>query len=200
MSIVIFDTEYTTWKGCNENGWHGWQEKEVVQIAAARINEKLEVLDELCLFVKPTINPVLSDYFENLTGITNAMVQEKGLFYPEAYAKFSEFVGNDVCWSHGWGSPIENPSDGNIMNHNCEILNLPVKNIKYKNVAAFFAEMYKKHGIDIKSQSSGMIARLLGREENLKNLGISEHNAMYDVYSIIEGLRYFSAESKALFE
>lgn len=27
MSFVIFDTEYTSWKGCQEYGWQGMQKK-----------------------------------------------------------------------------------------------------------------------------------------------------------------------------
>lgn len=200
MSIVIFDTEYTSWQGCNENGWRDWQKKEVVQIAAVKINENLEVIAELCLYVKPKINPLLSDYFVNLTNITNETLREKGIGFARAYEMFAKFVDTDVCWSHGWGVPIENASDGEIINANLQLLGLKPKDIKYCNIAAFFAEMYKKYGIDIKSQSSGMIAGLLGRENNLKNLGILPHNAMYDVLSIVEGLRYFAEDSKKLFK
>lgn len=45
-----------------------------------------------------------------------------------------------------------------------------------------------------------MIAKLLGREENLQKSGLNPHNAMYDVLSIVEGIRYFASESKKLFE
>ena len=39
MSFVIFDTEYTSWKGCLEHGWVGNQKKEIVQINAAQALE-----------------------------------------------------------------------------------------------------------------------------------------------------------------
>ena len=32
MSFIIFDTEYTSWKGCLENGWSGNHKKEIVQV------------------------------------------------------------------------------------------------------------------------------------------------------------------------
>ena len=200
MSIVIFDTEYTSWKGCQEFGWKNGQKKEVVQLSAIKINENLEVIGEFSVYVKPKINPVLSDYFINLTGITNEMITEKGISLSDAYALFSQFVDNDVCWSHGWGSPLENISDGQIINDNLQLIGIHPKNIKYYNIAAFFAEMYKKYNIDIKSQSSGMIATLLGRDKNLKNLGLATHNALYDVYSILEGIKNFREDAKMLFE
>jgi len=200
MNIVIFDTEYTSWKGCQEFGWRGKQKKEVVQISAVKVNEKIEIIDKICIYVKPQINPILSEYFENLTGITNELIQKEGISFEEAYNKFADFADADVCWSHGWGSPLDHASDGEIINNNLKLLHLPTKKIKYRNIASFFADMYKKYNIDIKSQSSGMIAKLLGREDNLKNLNICAHNAIYDVMSIIEGIRYFIKDSNSLFK
>lgn len=199
MSIVIFDTEYTSWKGCQENGWKNGQEREVVQLSAVKIDENLQVIDELCCYVKPKINPVLSDYFSELTGITNETIQKKGEDFASVYEKFYDFVAGDVCWSHGWGSPENDECDGTIINHNLELLNLPKKTVKYKNIGAFFAKIYKKYGIDVKSQASGMIAKILKRENNLKTLNLNEHNALYDVYSILEGVRYFAEEAEYLF-
>ena len=200
MSIVIFDTEYTSWKGCQENGWKNGQEKEVVQLSAIKINEKLQALGELCCFVKPTINPILSDYFCDLTGITNEIIREKGEEFASVYEKFYDFVDGDVCWSHGWGSPEDNECDGAIINHNLKLLNLPKKDIKYKNIGDFFAKMYKKYGIEVKSQASGMIAKILKREKNLAALNLNEHNALYDAYSILEGIKYFADEAEYLFK
>ena len=93
MSFVIFDTEYTTWKGCNENGWHRNQKKEIVQIAA------------------------------------------------------------------------------------------------------MFKELYARHNINIKSQSSGQIVKLLDIQNKLSPLGLDEHNAFFDVYSVLEGLKFFKTDA-----
>ena len=78
MSFVIFDTEYTTWPGCQENGWIGKQKKEIVQIAAIKVTDQLKVIDEFNALCKPVINPVLSDYFTKLTHITNEQVEKYG--------------------------------------------------------------------------------------------------------------------------
>lgn len=37
MSFVIFDTEYASWRSCQENGWTGNQKKEIVQLSALKI-------------------------------------------------------------------------------------------------------------------------------------------------------------------
>ena len=114
MPFIIFDTEYTTWPGCQENGWHGTQKKEVVQIAALKVSDNLKVLDKFNALCQPVINPVLSDYFTKLTHITNAQVKEKGISFSLAYKKFESFVGNNHCYSHAWGATYLNESDGKI--------------------------------------------------------------------------------------
>ena len=43
MSFVLFDTEYIADKGFLEDGFDGWKNREVIQIAALKIDEKLEV-------------------------------------------------------------------------------------------------------------------------------------------------------------
>ena len=196
MSFVIFDTEYTTWPGCQEKGWSGNQKKEIVQIGALKISDQLEVTEELNILCRPVINPILSDYFIELTHITNERVQKQGIPFPTAYQKFESFVGNDVCYSHSWGSEYLNKSDGNIMDENILLNNMSVlKKITYRNIAFIFAELYKNNGIKIQKQCSGEIVKLLGIEDRVKRLNLDTHNALYDVYSILEGLKFFMPES-----
>ena len=101
MSFVIFDTEYTSWKGCQEHGWTGTQKREIVQIAALKVSDDFEVEGTFNQLCQPAINPVLSDYFVELTKITNAQIKQYGLPFAEAYEKFAVFAANDVCFSHG---------------------------------------------------------------------------------------------------
>lgn len=199
MSFVIFDTEYTSWKGCQENGWYGGQKKEIVQIAAIKVSDKLEVLDSFDVLCKPRINPVLSDYFVNLTHITNEQVAKYGKSFEEAYSNFENFVDSNICYSHGWGSRYSNKSDGEIIEENIKLYNMTsYKKLKYRNIAPIFKQLYMENKINVKSQSSGQIAEILGLTDNIKNLGVKQHNALYDAYSIVEGLRYFYPKSVEL--
>ena len=54
MNFVIFDTEYVADKGLFEEGFEGWKNREIIQIAALKVNDSLEVVDSLNLYVKPT--------------------------------------------------------------------------------------------------------------------------------------------------
>ena len=196
MSFIIFDTEYTTWKGCQENGWRDSQKREIVQIAALKVSDQLDVVSEFNALCKPIINPVLSDYFIGLTHITNEQVQKQGLPFSSVYKKFEAFVGNDVCFSHAWGADETHESDGVIVKENLALNGLTeAKKIIYKNIAPIFSELYKQNGINIQNQSSGQIVKLLGIENTMKRLNLDTHNAFYDTYSILEGLKYFAPKS-----
>lgn len=199
MSFVIFDTEYTSWKGCQEHGWQGHQKKEIVQISALKVSDDMEVIDKFSTFCQPTINPVLSDYFINLTHITNEQVAKEGMLFAEAWKKFLTFVGQDVCYSHGWGGDYFDGSDSKIIEENLTLYNLPKnKTLIFRNIAPVFKELYMKHHIDVKAQASGQIAGILGVEHKLEKMGLNPHNALYDVYSILEGLRYFKGDIEEL--
>ena len=201
MSFIIFDTEYTSWAGCQENGWHGTQKKEIVQIAALKISDDLKILDKFNTLCKPIINPVLSDYFIQLSHITNEQVQKQGISFALAYKKFEEFIGDNICYSHAWGASSLNEADGSLMKENICLNNLsPSKKIIYKNIAPVFAKLYKKHHIKNKNQSSGQIVKFLGIEDKMKHLNLDVHNAFYDTYSILEGLKFFFPESVQLMQ
>lgn len=192
MSFVIFDTEYTSWEGCLEHGWVGNQKKEIVQIAALKVSDELEVLEEFNQLCKPSINPILSDYFVNLTHITNEQVKMYGISFLEAYDKFVEFVDGCVCLSHVWGKDYYNNGDGVVIDENLNLYGKENKvNIVYRNVGAIFKELYLKNNIDVAIQSSGQIAKILGLDKKIEDLGLNPHNAMYDVFSILEGLKFF---------
>lgn len=81
--LLLLDTEYTSWEGCIETGWDASanQYKELVQLAALRVDvDTLNILDEYNRFVRPQINPRLSEYFRELTGISQAQVDDADCF------------------------------------------------------------------------------------------------------------------------
>lgn len=191
MSYVVFDTEYTTWEGCQEKGWIEPQKKEIVQIGALKVEEETyQVLDTLDILVRPSYNPVLSAYFEKLTHITNQQVQSAGVDFLTAYQKFKAFIGNDICFSHAWDFPYQAAADGDIMNLNLYYFEcLDDHPPTYLNIAAYFKEMYKRYHIPIQKQASGEIIEKLGLP--IPPGGITKHNALYDGFSILAGLKYF---------
>lgn len=199
MAFIIFDTEYTSWKGCQEHGWHGHQKREIVQIAAIKVSNDLRVLDTFNVLCIPAINPVLSDYFIKLTGITNSQIRNRGISFQKAYKKFKKFVGTAKCLSHGYGGKWEEKSDGDIIIENLKLYKMPIdKDIEYHNIAAWLVPEYKKARLREHPKNSGKIAKTFNMDYKIKKLGIDEHNALYDSYSILMGIKYFKKDLESL--
>ena len=135
---------------------------------------------------------MLSDYFTNLTGITNSQIQRKGMSFANAYKMFKKFVGKSHCLSHGYGGKWDDKCDGEIILENLLLYKIPMDNsIKYHNIAAWLVPEYKKIKMKKHPKNSGKIAKYLNMDNKIKNIGINEHNALYDSYSILIGIKYF---------
>lgn len=95
--IVVFDLEYTAWEGSLARNWSGPGEyREVVQIGAVKLAVEDDLREIACFDVLtlPRFNPMLSDYFTALTGITNDMLSAGGRPFAECFAEFAGFVGD----------------------------------------------------------------------------------------------------------
>lgn len=95
MNYIIVDLEATCWNP--RNG----MVNEIIEIGAVKLNDSLEVIDEFCEFIKPHLNPVLSEFCQELTTITQVEVNS-GMTFPEALVKFQEWIGEDYCLC-SWG-------------------------------------------------------------------------------------------------
>jgi inhibitor of KinA sporulation pathway (predicted exonuclease) len=102
-TITVFDLEYTAWECSMARHWlEPGQYKEVVQIGAVKLDGRdLSILGEFDLLVRPRINPVLSSYFEALTGITNDAVAARGVDFADAYARFADFAADGPIMAFG---------------------------------------------------------------------------------------------------
>src|SRR5579872_1833739 len=99
-TVTVFDLEFTAWECSMASHWlRPGEFKEVVQIGAVRLDGvRFEILDEFDVLVRPRINAELSPYFENLTGISNARLRQKGVDFREALARFAAFAaGGPIC-------------------------------------------------------------------------------------------------------
>ena len=189
--FVIYDTEYASWKGFIDLPPEDErrQKVEIVQIAALKVNaDDLSVAEEFNCYIKPRFEPKLTDYFIKLTGITDELLDKQGTDFLTAYGRFLHFVGDLPCYSHGWG---QKESDEVVIRNNLKLWDFSYKHEPdYRNIAPWFAEQYKLHSLNIDKQSSGQIGKLLGLNKEIEHLGLDEHNAFYDVYSILLGLRH----------
>ncbi len=174
--IVIYDTEYTSWEGAQARNWNGPNEfKEIVQIGALLIGTKtLEILDTKVIFVRPKKNPVLSEYFIELTGISQEDVETRGIDFPAAIQEFALWTDALPMYSFG--------TDALVMEENCKLHDIPFPFTReqFHDVRKIFQD----HGIATENYTSGIIVRAFDRPITRR-----PHNALNDVKTILDGLR-----------
>ena len=99
MKYIIFDLEATCWEDKTD------KTNEVIEIGAVKLDENLEIVDTFSEYVKPVINPVLSDFCKTLTSIFQGDVDNAKTF-KGAMDDFDKWIlaeGNNVrllSWGH----------------------------------------------------------------------------------------------------
>ena len=113
--LAVFDLEYTTWEGTAARRWSGPGEYfEVVQIGAVVLELKPN-LPEIAAFevlTRPVFNPILSDYFTELTGISNADLAAGAVSFADGFAQFMQFCT-------GINKIVFNGGDERVLRDNC---------------------------------------------------------------------------------
>lgn len=184
--IVIFDTEYTTWDGAMARGWMGENEyRELVQIGALKVEwPSGNVIDSLDILVKPVRNPKLSDYFTQLTGITQDVIDRNGIAFGDALKIFVDFCGAytpTLCYGNDFCILAEN-----IALHHVHPLNFYGWGCpEFMNCAPAFIRA--DPSIGEKKVNSG---KLWAHFDLPKPHEADEHNALFDCYSILAGLKH----------
>lgn len=174
--IIIFDTEYTTWEGTMEREWGGPNEyKELVQIGAVLVEtENFVEVGSFNIFVRPRKNPQLSEYFTDLTGISQEQIEREGVGFSAALQKFFEWCdGHDI---YSWGG------DKAVLEDNCRLtgVEFPFAHERFFDVRTIF----KAAGIDIEQYESGTIVRAFGLEPTRR-----QHDGLNDARTIVDGLK-----------
>lgn len=178
--FAILDLEFTAWEGSVERRWTGpGEEVEIVQIGMAIFadNTGIEEIDSLEIFVRPCINPDLSDYFIALTGITQEEVDREGITFPDALKRVSEFIANSIETIHCFGS------DGNVLRINCDLMGIdtPFPAELFNSVRE---DIYEFVGLNGDSVTSSDLPELMGFD-----VPGNAHTALADVRCIAQALR-----------
>ena len=110
MNFILFDIEATCWDGYHSNGI-----QEFIELGAIAIDRFGEETGSFVEYIRPEINPVLSQYCRDLTGISQEEVNAAGTF-EEVYDKFENWVQPEPdTWFVSWGS-----FDKEILNETCD--------------------------------------------------------------------------------
>lgn len=95
MNYIIFDLEATCWENDRT------KQNEIIEIGAVKLNENLAVIGEFQTFIKPKLNPILSDFCKKLTSISQEEVDQAPSF-GKAISHFQNWIGSEyhLC---SWG-------------------------------------------------------------------------------------------------
>ncbi len=175
--IILWDTEYTSWEGAQARDWGGPHEyRELVQIGAVRFNTKtLTEGDYLLLFIKPEKNPMLSEYFIKLTGVTQEDVDTRGVSFAEASAQFQSWISDTPCYAYG--------HDKHVLDLNYELHDVPNPYPEMPQQFFDVREVFKTAGINTANFMSSTITEAFGVESPYRG-----HDAVGDARTIGEGL------------
>jgi inhibitor of KinA sporulation pathway (predicted exonuclease) len=173
---VVFDLEFTAWEGSVASRWsRPGEHTEVVQIGAVKLDaERLAIVDEFDMLVRPRVNPVLSDYLVALTGIGNAMLETRGVDFITAFRGFLDFVGSSKTWAFGRDDLI---FAANLKLYGWSSLAAP----PYENALPWFAA----HGVDLKGKHACDVPEAVG----LTFEG-HKHDALADAKGVAAGMAH----------
>lgn len=148
------------------------QFREIVQIGAVRLDARsLEETAQFDALIKPRLNPVLSEYFEDLTGITNAQLAARGQDLAQAYAEFLAFVAGDPTFAFG--------RDDLIFQENFRLYGMAgLQAPPYTNIVPWL-------------EANGLRPRHAGDVAEAAGLALEghKHEALFDARSVAAGTR-----------
>lgn len=156
---------------------------EIIEIGAVKINEKEEIIDTYDEFVKPIINPILSEFCRNLTGIEQSQI-DKADNFPEVVEKFKTWI-NDDYFLCSWGY-----YDKKQLINDCKLHNLDSRWAeKHISIKHKYAKINK-------CKTCGMMSAL--KREGIKPAGV-HHRGIDDAKNIAKiFIKYFGVFRKII--
>jgi inhibitor of KinA sporulation pathway (predicted exonuclease) len=180
MKYLVTDTEYTTWEGALESGWAGpGQHREIFQLGAVLTDSAFREIESVVILVRPKINPMLSDFAQRLTGVSQIQLEQYGISFPEALQKFAVLAAKAssiICMS----------GDSGVFRENCQL----------NQVAFPFAQdfhqlrpLLERQRVDLTQFSSGDLHKLTPTP-----LTGQTHDALHDCRSMATWLHHAKAQ------
>lgn len=139
---------------------------EIIQLGAVKLNDRFEAVDELRLYIAPHFYPKLHKHVASLTGISDRVLKENGIPFPDAYARFSDWCGDECTWMTWSTSDLPILLD-NLLIHGLDVENLP----DYCDVQRIFSREIMRSNTQYAQDSALAV---------LKEKGDTAHDALHD--------------------
>ena len=141
MNYIIFDLEATCWEEKHKHV------SEIIEIGALKVNNKEEIVDEFNAFVKPVLQPKLSDFCKKLTSIEQSDVDSAKRF-PDVLEDYKKWIGvGEVDYylcSWGFYDKKQLTTDSELHNINTDWLN---RHISVKHQHQILTNLTKSVGL-----------------------------------------------------
>lgn len=176
MQIILYDTEFTAWEGSLQRNWSNPDEhREIIQLSAlkVRISDRVQVEEQISLFVKPSINQQLSNYIQELTGIEQDQV-DQGVSASELFKKLQDFSNSGSIPMYSWGDDLH------ILEETASLNQLSIHWVQSHNLQPLFAPFKIPAHF-----TSGNLYQFFELP-----LSLREHNADDDTQSLYECLKH----------
>ncbi|XP_076034444.1 3'-5' exoribonuclease 1-like [Oratosquilla oratoria] len=161
--FVVIDFEAT----CDSNTPNGYRH-EIIEFPAVLINTKSKsIVDHFQTYVKPVINPTLTDFCTSLTGITQDKVNSAPKF-PEVLQQFEKWLEEHNLFkdTKQFGVVTDGPWDmGRFMLQQCSNNELPFPQWgrKWINIRKSYSNFYNTKRLSLQDMLAEMGMRFEGR-------------------------------------
>ena len=98
---------------------------EIIEIGAVKLDERFQMVDELRLYIRPAHYTKLHRRIASLTGIRDEDLSKRGEPFPEAFARFRQWCGEEYAYMTWSLSDMPMLVD-NMLLHGEDISDLPV--------------------------------------------------------------------------
>lgn len=187
--FIVYDLEFTAWPGSRQTNWsRPGEHREIVQIGAVRVAPGRSCAEISCFerIVKPRINPILSPYLIDLTGLSQERVDREGVSFRQAMDDFRAFTGDPSTILAAFGGDAEIISENCALNR-CAAVFLPAQML---DIRPFIERALAIEGQDV---SSGELPLRLGYPP-----AGHAHDGLADARAIAMALRHIQSETRAL--
>ncbi|MFF2851757.1 exonuclease domain-containing protein [Streptomyces sp. NPDC058001] len=190
-TFVVFDLEFTSWSGALERDWSApGQLREIVQIGALRLSEDFTVVEEYEALVRPLVNPELSPYFTELTGIEQETVDREGVAPAEALGDFLGFCRGQSVLSYG--------NDMVVLGENVGWARARGEEVKHGFLDAKFLNIRPWLNTIAPVTAPVNVGRLWQVLSLPKPAPGAEHSALFDCHSLATALRHLCTTGATL--
>lgn len=188
-TATIFDCEYLTVDGAMSRYWAGPTDPDpvVAQIGAVKLSldDGFRIGGSKKIYIRPTDRDggklTLDPYFSELTGISQAEMDQNGVGLAEALSQFDRFSEGGMFWS--WGK-----DELNLLGISCFVNGIvpPIQARRFGNAKSLMVRAGMSLR-DIESTTSGQLARRFAIPQDDRR----HHDALDDARSIAYTLQHF---------